>query len=67
MMGDGLNLSPLFVVLSLFFWSWILGPMGALLAIPLTMVVKDGFLDAYDETRGLSDLMSGDSPPPKGA
>jgi predicted PurR-regulated permease PerM len=63
LMGDGLNLSPLFVVLSLFFWSWILGPMGALLAIPLTMVVKDGFLDAYDETRGLSDLMSSGGAP----
>lgn len=63
LMGDGLNLSPLFVVLSLFFWSWILGPMGALLAIPLTMVVKDGFLDAFDETRGLSDLMSSGGAP----
>jgi len=61
LMGAGLNLSPLVVVLSLFFWGWVLGPMGALLAVPLTMMVKDGFLDAYDETRGLSDLMSADT------
>jgi len=46
----------------LFFWGWILGPMGALLAVPLTMIVKDVFLDAYDDTRGLADLMSADSP-----
>jgi predicted PurR-regulated permease PerM len=62
MMGSGLNLSPLVVILSLFFWGWVLGPMGALLAVPLTMIVKEVFLDAYDDTRGLSELMSADSP-----
>jgi predicted PurR-regulated permease PerM len=62
LMGAGLNLSALVVVLSLFFWGWVLGPMGALLAVPLTMIVKDVFLDAYDNTRGLADLMSADSP-----
>jgi AI-2 transport protein TqsA len=62
MMGAGLNLSALVVVISLFFWGWVLGPMGALLAVPLTMVVKEVFLDAYDATRGLADLMSADAP-----
>ena len=62
LMGAGLNLSALVVVLSLFFWGWVLGPMGALLAVPLTMIVKDVVLDAYDDTRGLADLMSADSP-----
>lgn len=62
LMGAGLNLSSLVVVLSLFFWGWVLGPMGALLAVPLTMIVKDVILDAYDDTRGLADLMSADSP-----
>jgi predicted PurR-regulated permease PerM len=60
-MGAGLNLSPLVVILSLFFWGWVLGPMGALLAVPLTMIVKEVFLDAYDDTRGLSELMSAES------
>jgi predicted PurR-regulated permease PerM len=63
MMGAGLNLSSLVVIVSLFFWGWILGPMGALLAVPMTMIVKEIFLDAYEETRGLSDLMSADTPP----
>jgi predicted PurR-regulated permease PerM len=63
MMGAGLNLSSLVVIVSLFFWGWVLGPMGALLAVPMTMIVKEIFLDAYEETRGLSDLMSADTPP----
>lgn len=62
MMGSGLNLSPLVVVLSLFVWGWVLGPMGALLAVPLTMIVKEVLLDAYEGTRGLAELMSADSP-----
>jgi AI-2 transport protein TqsA len=61
MMGMGLNLSPVVVVLSLFFWTWVLGPLGALLAVPLTLVVKEVFLDAHDDTRGLAALMSADS------
>jgi predicted PurR-regulated permease PerM len=67
MMGAGLNLSPFVVVLSLFFWGWVLGPMGALLAVPLTMIVKEVFLDAYDDTRGLAELMSADTPAKKPA
>jgi predicted PurR-regulated permease PerM len=65
MMGTGLNLSTFVVVISLFFWGWVLGPIGALLAVPMTMIVKEVFLDAYDSTRGLSELMSADEPKKK--
>jgi AI-2 transport protein TqsA len=39
-MGGGLGLSPLVIVLGLLAWGAVLGPMGALLAIPLTITLK---------------------------
>jgi AI-2 transport protein TqsA len=39
-LGRALGLSPLVVMLSIVFWGWLLGPVGALLSVPLTMVVK---------------------------
>lgn len=54
--GKGLKLSPSIVFLSLFYWAYVLGTAGALIAIPLTMVVKI-ILESFDETRWLAKLM----------
>jgi predicted PurR-regulated permease PerM len=37
-LGQRLTLNPLAVLLSLAFWSWLWGPMGAFLAVPLLIV-----------------------------
>jgi predicted PurR-regulated permease PerM len=38
-MQQGLEISFLLIVLSLVVWTWALGPMGAILGVPLTMVL----------------------------
>jgi AI-2 transport protein TqsA len=40
-MGEGLGISPLVIILSFMFWAYVLGPMGAILAIPLTITLHE--------------------------
>lgn len=54
--GKSLKLSPSIVFLSLFYWGYVLGGSGALIAIPLTMVVKM-ILESSDNTRWMAKLM----------
>ena len=56
LMGKGLNLSALVVFLSLVFWGWVLGPVGMLLSVPLTMTVKIA-LENFADTRWLSVML----------
>jgi predicted PurR-regulated permease PerM len=55
--GEGLNLNPLVIVLSLILWSFILGPVGALIAVPLTLMVMRLLLENFDETKSIAKMM----------
>ena len=54
--GKGLRLSPTVVFVSLVVWGFVLGSLGALLAVPLTLALMM-FLQYFDETRWISTLL----------
>lgn len=43
--GDSVGLSAVMTFVSLVFWAWVLGPLGALLAIPATLLVTALLVD----------------------
>lgn len=55
-MGERLGLSPMVVILSLVFWSWVWGPVGMLLSLPVTMAVKIA-LENTDDFRFIGVLL----------
>jgi len=57
-MSKSVGLSTLMVFLSLILWAWVLGGVGALIAVPMTLMVKLLFFDSYESTRPLSEFMS---------
>lgn len=55
--GDAVGLSVTLTFLSLVFWSWALGPLGAILAIPLTLMAKALLIDIDPSTRWMDVLL----------
>jgi predicted PurR-regulated permease PerM len=64
--GDELNIDPLLVLISIGFWGLMLGPPGALLSTPLTVMVM-AISAEFNGTRWLAILISKDGQPIKDA
>ncbi|WP_410876848.1 AI-2E family transporter [Nocardia sp. A7] len=56
--GDAVGLGVTITFLSLVFWAWVIGALGALLAIPLTLLVKALLID-IDPTTRWADVLIG--------
>ncbi len=57
--ADALGLTTTLTFLALVFWAWVLGPLGTILALPLTLLLKALFVDVDPRARWLEPLLSG--------
>jgi predicted PurR-regulated permease PerM len=57
LMGRSFGMSPWMVFVALLFWAYVLGSVGMILAIPLTVALKLG-LEMSDRTKWLAALMA---------
>ena len=62
--SDAVDLSLTVTFLSLVFWTFVIGPVGAILAVPLTLLTKSLLFDVDPSTRWMSSLLSGGPAPP---
>ena len=65
--GDAVGLSTTITFVALLFWAWVLGALGALLAIPATLLVKAVLVDCDPGARWVEALIGASSPPEKKA
>jgi AI-2 transport protein TqsA len=61
LVGRRFGISTLVVVMSVLFWGWVWGPLGMLLAVPLTMMLKV-MLDGSEEFRWIAVAISAEQP-----
>ncbi|HET8601512.1 MAG TPA: AI-2E family transporter [Segeticoccus sp.] len=64
-LGDAVGLSTTATFLSLIVWAWVLGPLGALLAIPLSLLVRALLIDSDPKSKWTAALLSGSLPEPE--
>lgn len=60
-LGKGMDLNPVVVIASLIFWALVWGAVGALLAVPLTSIIKM-ILERSEPTKPFADLLAGRLP-----
>ncbi|HAN85387.1 MAG TPA: AI-2E family transporter, partial [Micrococcus luteus] len=58
--GDAIGVIPTVSFLSLLFWAWVLGPLGAILALPCTLLAKAVLIDADPNARWINALIASD-------
>jgi predicted PurR-regulated permease PerM len=56
-LGRKLNLSPIIILFSLLFWGWLWGIVGAIIAVPVSAIIKIVFSN-FDGLRPIAVLMS---------
>ena len=56
-LGSGLDLSPFIVIFSVIFWALILGPLGAIIGVPLSMAIKSLLFEADESMFWAANLM----------
>jgi len=60
--GQSVGVTPTVSFLSLLFWYWVLGWLGALLALPATLLLKALLVDADPKARWINVLISSQPP-----
>lgn len=58
-LGRSLTLNPLVIILSLLFWGWLWGPVGALLAVPILVIAKT-VCEHIERLNKLAEFVSGE-------
>lgn len=61
--ADAVGLSVSLSFVSVMFWTWVIGPLGAFLSIPLTLFARALLVDAYASTSWIKPLISGNAEP----
>jgi predicted PurR-regulated permease PerM len=61
-LGDAVGLSTTATFMSLIVWAWVLGPLGALLAIPLSLLARALLIDSDPNAKWAAALISGTLP-----
>jgi len=57
--GDAVGLSPTITLLSLIFWAWALGAIGALLAVPFSLFLRAVLVEADPTAHWVLPILSG--------
>jgi AI-2 transport protein TqsA len=61
LMGDGVKLHPVTILLSLAFWGLLWGPIGMILAVPITATIRIVIV-RFQTTKPIGDLLAGRLP-----